>query len=326
MLGIKRMWHQRIIFSTWWLWIVLLWPFPSSAKVVDRVVAVVNDQVITLSELDQAAAPYYQKFLSRSIDPTEREALLERIRHQVLQQLIDEELTREEAKRLGIKVTPAEIESAMENMARENGLTLSEFQERLKAQGIDPQEYRQRLADQLLRLKLVNVQVKGRIVVTDEEIKEYWKKHYVSGHKRFFLQQIGFLVRNPSEEKKKMAKAQAALKELEKGVPFAEVARRYSELPTAKDGGDLGYFDLKDLSPEVREVVKTLTPGEYSGIIKGPGIIQIIRLKALDEEVKKPLSAVKDEIRRKLYQEKVDQRFKQWLKELRSQSYIEVLL
>ncbi len=319
--------NQRAIFLLLeWLIVFSLLPSPVRAKVVDRVVAVVNDQVITLSEVDQAAAPYFQKYLSGVTDPTEKEAIINKIRHEVLQQLIDDELTKEEAKRLGVEVSPEEIDSALENMAKQNGLTLQEFLDRLKAEGIDLEEYRQRLADQIRRIKLVNIQVKGRIVVTDEEIKEYWEKHYLSQGKRYYLQQIGFIVKDPSEEKAKMTKAQAALEELKKGIPFEEVARKYSELPTAKDGGNLGYFDLEELSPEMRQMVKKLKPGAYSGIVRGDGIIQIIKVKAIDQEVKRPLDSVKGEIRQRLYQEKVDQRFKQWLKELRSQSYIEVLL
>ena len=299
------------------LW--LFWVSLGQAVIVDRIVAVVNDEVITLSELDEAAAPLYQKYLSHVEDPVERENLIRQIRKRVLKQLIDQKLLDQEAKRLEIKVSDREIDSFIENIKQQNHLSDEKFREFLAAQGLTYEEYRKQVAEQIKRIKLVQSHVQERIVVTDEEIKDYYRRHYLSqGNSLYELAAI--VVTGPEAKKR----AEQAYAELKKGVPFEEVAAKYSSLKGS--GRGLGRFRLKELAPEVREVVSKLKPGAFSGPVKVGNSWQIFKLLAVKSEGAPPLEEVRAEIEARLRQEKIDQMLQKWLKELKQKAYIRVLL
>lgn len=301
---------------------LLLWLFLVSlgqAVIVDRIVAVVNDEVITLSELDEAAAPLYQRYLSQVRDPVERENLIREIRKRVLKQLIDEKLLAQEAKRLEIKVSDREIDSFIENIKRQNHLSDEKFREFLAAQGLTYEKYRKQVAEQIKRIKLVQSHVQERIVVTDEEIKDYYRRHYLSrGNSLYELAAI--VVTGPEAKKR----AEEAYAELKKGKPFEEVAARYSSLKGSGQG--LGRFRLDELAPEVREVVSGLKPGAFSKPVKVGKSWQIFKLLAVKSEGAPPLEKVRAEIEARLRQEKIDQMLQKWLKELKQKAYIRVLL
>ncbi len=289
------------------------------ALVVDRIVAVVNDEVITLSELDEAAAPLYQRFLPRAKDPVEREKLLRQIRYRVLNQMIDEKLLAQEAERLDIKVSPQEIDRFIARFKEQSGLDEEKFRKFLRSQGLSYEEYRKRVAEQIKRLKLVQGHVQERIVVTDEEIEKYYREHYLKGAKTKY-ELAAIIITGPEADKK----AQEAYQALKAGEDFKQVAARYSSIKGSGEG--LGSFRPEELAPEVREVVTRLKPGEISPPIKVGKSWQIFKLQAIYSEASQPLGKVRAEIEQRLRQEKIDQLLQNWIKELRQKAYIRVLL
>ncbi len=298
---------------------LLSWLFLGSlaqAVVVDRLVAVVNNEVITLSELDEAATPLYQRLLPQVQDPIKREALIREIRKRVLNQLIDEHLVSQEVKRLHITVTDEEVDHFINELKKQQGISDQEFINYLTSQGLSLEDYRKKIAEQIKRLKLIQSQVKERIVVTDEEIRKYYEEHYAKDVK---YELAAIIIDGPGAEEK-VKKAMEALKA---GEPFAQVAARYSSLPDSGQG--LGAFSLDELSPQVAQIVKNLKPGEISQPVKVGGRWQIFKLLAIKQD-RQDFNLVKLKIQRKLYQEKVDQLFKKWLKDLRKRSYIRILL
>ncbi|NPA48529.1 MAG: hypothetical protein GXO20_00985 [Thermodesulfobacteria bacterium] len=301
------------------LFLLFLGVAASYAVVVDRIVAVVNDDVITLSELDEAAAPLYRRYLPRAKDPVERENLIRQIRRQVLNQMIDEKLLAQEAEKLDIKVSPAEVDRFIARFKEQNGLSDEKFQEFLAAQGLSYDEYRQKVAEQIKRLKLVQGRIQERIVITDEEIEDYYRKHYLSGNKtRYELAAI--VITGPEAEEK----AREAYQKLKSGEDFRKVAAEYSSLKGSGEG--LGSFRLDELAPEVREVISKMKPGEISPPIKVGKSWQIFKLLAIHSDNSKPLGEIRAQIEQQLRQEKIDQLLQKWLKELRQKAYIRVLL
>lgn len=300
------------------LGIVLCWSSVAQAVIVDRIVAVVNKDVITLSELDQAAEPFYQRFLPKVKDPAERERLIKRIRRQVLDQLINNHLVDQEVKRLHITVSDQEIDQFIANVKKQQGLSDEEFRRFLASQGLTLKEYREKVAEQIKRLKLIQSQVRERIVITDQEIRKYYQEHYAKEAEKYELAAIIITGEDAAE------KAQKAFEEIKAGKPFAEVAAKYSVLPDSGKG--LGTFSLEELSPEVRAVVQKLKPGEVSLPVKVGANWEIFKLLAVKKSSAEELARLRPEIENRLYQEKVDQVFKKWLKDLRKRSYIRILL
>ncbi len=292
----------------------------SFATVVDRIVAVVNDDIITLSELDENAAPLYQRYLSQIHDPIEREKVIQKIRKNVLQQMIDNLLVDQEAKRRNIKVTDEEIDHFIENLKRQNHLSDEKFIKFLADLGLSLEEYRQKIAEQIKRIKLIQSEVRGRLVITEEEKEAYFQKHYATDEKAKYVL-AAIITQGPGAKEK----IQKAYEELQKGAPFEEVARKYSEISGSGEG--LGSFLLEELSPQIQFVVQGLKPGAYSAPVQIGDRWQIFKLIKIENGgADQSFEMVKPEIERKLYQEKVDQLFQKWLKELREKSYIRVLL
>jgi len=300
------------------LGIICWWAGVSQAVIVDRIVAVVNKEVITLSELEEAAKPFLQHIFSQVKDPLERERLARQVRKEILDQLINNLLVDEEVKRLHITVTDEEIDQFIERFKSQQGFTEEEFRRFLASQGLTMREYREKVAEQIKRIKLIQFQVRERIVITDEEIRKYYEEHYAKGGEKYELAAVIISGEDAAQ------KAKAALKEIEAGKPFAEVAAKYSAIPDSGKG--LGAFSLEELSPVVREVIQKLQPGEVSVPVQVGENWEIFKLLGIKKVSQEELAHLRPEIENRLYQEKVDQFFKKWLKDLRKRSYIRINL
>ncbi|OAG27351.1 peptidylprolyl isomerase [Thermodesulfatator autotrophicus] len=301
----------------WFFIAIYWWAGNIQAQIVDRIVAVVNDEVITLSELDEAATPLYQQYLKDIKDPVAKERLREEIRQKVLQQLIDEKLINQEIERRGIEVSSEEIDRFIEHFKRQNGLDDQAFQKFLAEQGLTLEEYRQKVAQQIKRIKLVQSRV-NQIVVTPEEIEREYQRRYGKVVTRY---ELAAIIINGQEAEAKIKKA---YQELKAGKDFAEVAAKYSDIPDS--GRGLGTFSPEELAPEVREVLAKLQPGEVSPPIKVGNSWQIFKLLHIKKEKAKSLAGTKKEIENELRQKKIDQLLQNWQKELREQAYIRILL
>ncbi|MGD9017556.1 MAG: peptidylprolyl isomerase, partial [Desulfobacterales bacterium] len=197
-------------------------------------------------------------------------------------------------------------------------------------EGITYEEYRKQVRDQILRGRLVNREVKSKIVVTDEDIEACFieNKEEYCGDVKYHIRHIILAVPPFSSDEEKQAvldRMDAILSLLDNGEPFIEVAKSYSESPLKEEGGDLGKFELKDLSPPIRRALEGLKPGEYSPIVDTDQGFQIFYLEAIEEGDAEALENARAEIENRLYNEIVNEKFSEWLTELRERSHIKVI-
>ncbi len=291
---------------------------PLSAKVIDRIVAIVNDDVITLSELNEMT-----NYLTHQDNPP-----LE-IKRKVLEDLINSRLALQEAEKLGIHVSEEEIDMAIKELLVQNGATLEDLKRDLAKNGISFKEYKEWLKEQIVKSKLLALEVQGKVTVTDEEIKKYYEAHKdkYKGHTEYHLRHILLLKPQDPTEIEQIKKIQKKILQLLKeGVPFCELARRYSQAPTAQDGGDLGWLKEKELAPKIKNAVKKLKPGEVTPWLDTDAGYQLVQLIEKRKTPDKPLAEVKNQIYKILYKKKVEQRYKRWLEQLRQKGYIKILL
>ncbi len=311
----------------------VIFPVQSRGAMVDRIVAVVNDEVITLSELEKKAEPIIKKVEDENqgspLSPAQKQEILSRL----LPQLIDEKLVEQEIKRLGITVTEQEIDGAIEKICRDNHITRETLIKSLEQQGISFDEYKKGLKDQIERSRLIQAQVRAKIVVTDEQIDAYIKEHPLKKKVEgpvYSLQHICVVpedANDPDARERARRKAEKALMELKEGKSFEDTARRYSNVPSASEGGFLGTFTLKDMAPFVQNAIKGLKPGDYSNVIETPMGWQIFRVKGIVSGNEHQASdTYREEIRQKLFRQQINERFDEWLRQLRSQSTIRILL
>ena len=148
----------------------------AGAEIVERIVAVVNEEIITLSELRAISIPYLQKMKQQySVDYGEEQII--ETEKRIVDQLIDEMLVAQEADRLGIEVTPKEINMAMRDVKERNQLTEAQFEEALAEDGMTLEDYKKELTKQMKKMRLMDQEIKAKVQVSKKEIDEYYQEH-----------------------------------------------------------------------------------------------------------------------------------------------------
>jgi len=305
---------------------------------IDRVVAVVNNDVITLSELDRTGREYFARVKDKAPE-TEMDRALEKAREEVLSSLIDKTIVRQQAEHLSITVTEEEIDTAVDQIMARNNATIEDFRRELASMNIPEQEYRDNIRDQILQSKLINYEVRSRIVIIEDDIKEYYQKEYTQekGESGYHILQMGFTWRNTvtleeagfDTKEEAREKAEEIRKRVLDGESFKELAQSYSNLPSAADGGDIGLFTKEEMSEDMKDVILKMQPGEISAIIETGRAFQFFKLLSVrdgDIVVKAPYESVREEIRDILYRQEMEEQYKNWVKSLREESYIKILL
>ncbi|MCP4370224.1 MAG: hypothetical protein GY797_19240 [Deltaproteobacteria bacterium] len=215
-------------------------------------------------------------------------------------------------------------------MKKTTSITDEELREELTKQGLTFKEYRKQIKEEILRERLISYEVQSKIVITSEDIKAYYEDHknIYSGKKKYHLRNIIMKVpRNADETEKQMIfkKIIAVLSELEQGEPFDKLARIYSDSPLASEGGDLGLFEVKDLSPQFQEAIRELTEGEYTPVIDTDQGYQILYVQKIQKSQGKTLEVATSEISQKLYKDTVNSKYISWLKDLKNRSHIKII-
>ena len=304
------------------------------ADYVDRVVAVVNDDVITLSEVEKAGRNFFARIRTQA-PADEQEMALEKGRKDVLNSLIDKMIVQQKAVELSITVDEAEIDSSIEQILARNNVTLQDFRKELATMNISEQDYRNDLRDQILQSKLIGFQVRSRIVILEDDMKKYYENEYTqgTGENGYNILQMGFSWNNEKQDSGTKEEARKTAEEIRArvlaGESFSELAKSYSSLPSAADGGSIGYLKKDEMAGYMRETVLAMNPGEISPIVDTGNAFQFFKLISMregDKVIKAPYESVKGEIRDMLYRQEMEEQYAEWVKSLREQAYIEVIL
>jgi len=305
---------------------------------VDRIVAVVNDDAIALSELEKAGEQYFDKIRTKA-PPGDVEKALEKARREVLSSLIENLIVKQKAEELGITVEESELDNAIEQMLSRNNASLEQFKRELASANISEEEYRDNLRSQILQSKLIGFQVRSRIVIIEEDIKEYYDNEYTmeKGEGGYYILQMGFRWNDPTTlevtgpDSKEVArkKAEDVRAMLLEGESFKQLAKTFSNLPSASDGGDIGLIKKDEMAPYMKDAIVSLQPGEISQIIETDNTFQFFKLLSFrdgDVFAKAPYESVKDDIREILYNREMEEQYKVWVESLQEQAYIKILL
>jgi len=307
--------------------------YSSATEYLDRVVAVVNDDVITQSELENTGRQLFDRIRMKA-PADEVEAALKKAREDVLSGMIDNMIVRQKAKELSITVEPKEIDMAVSQMLARANATPEEFNKELASMNVTMQQYRDNIRDEILKSKLIGYEVSSRVVITEEEIKRYYDKDYSLGDGKdgYYILQMGFSWKKPGMtggEEAARKKAEEIRARALAGESFMDLARSFSDLPSAADGGDIGVFTKDEMGADMKDAILAMHPGEISPIIETDDNFQFFKLLSVREGndiTKAPFEKVKDEIRDLLYRQEMEKQYNAWVKSLRSQAYIKVQL
>lgn len=301
------------------------------AEVVERIVAVVGKDIVLLSDLEERLTPIRRQL--HRIPPGQRKARLEEFRRQALGQMVDQKLLEVEARRLKISVTERDLQRAVKDVMTKNNLSEKQLQDALKAEGKTLTHYKhQMLAPQLLRFKVINVQVRPRVSVTEDEIKSLYQKNLRALGVEPKVRARHIFVTVPANakpavvaERKKLALA--LLAQLKKGADFAKLAKEKSQdSVTRADGGDLGYFSRGTLPSAIEDVVFTAKKGALLGPLRTERGFHLMQLTDRKASSARPYKEVRRQLRGQLMGEKMEKVTKSWLAEVRKRSYVEVRL
>ena len=299
---------------------------PARAEIIDGVAAIVNDDVITLSEVDEAGAPIYREIQRKYGQDAQAE--IAQARREVLDQLVDQKLMEQVIKKYEITASDSEVDLAINDVKKQNGITQEGLERALAREGITYEEYREQVRSQIERTKLVSRQVRNRSDIGDGQAKKYYGEHPDEFRQDEEIKARHILVpvgpgANAADRAAARTKAQQALALVKAGGDFAAMARKYSTGPTAREGGELGWISRGQTLPEFEAAAFLLDKGRTSDVVETKLGFHIIQV-----EDRKPARTVsydeaKPAIRNKLAQEQIESQFGGWMKKLRENAYIE---
>jgi len=318
------------------IFIIVTVPASSFAELVDRVVAVVNDEIITLSEVEQEAEGLYRVIAQKGSGDSLLRALAQ-ARETTIDALINRRIIAQRAKQFHVSVSEKELINAYEQVRSRSGLNETAFKKELAQSGMTDKTYRASLSSQILQKKLVNFDVHSKLIVTDAMILDYYDENYTHRVEagNYYLLQIGFSWDKDTgpgeldEKKERTRKRAERVRNLAvNGQNFKMLASKFSDLPSAVDGGDIGIFTLDEMAAGMRSAVAPLEPHSVSKIVETDAGYQFFKLLSGDNNaivVTAPYETVKDEIKQKLYEKKLKEAYSSWVKKLKEKAYIQKL-
>jgi peptidyl-prolyl cis-trans isomerase SurA len=299
--------------------LVLSVSFNAGAQIVDRIVALVNNDIITLRQLNKATQPYREKIAASQQSEEKKAQLLAQLDKDMLSQLVEQSLTKQAAQKHGIQVDQAEVDQAIENVKKKNNLDDASLEAGLAAEGLTMAGYRAKLKDQITQSMLINRAVRSKVIITDQDIKAYYKaneKRFL-GLKKYRLRNILTRTRDQMNE---------VVARLDKGEDFSAVAKAFSMGSNASQGGDLGLFDIDSFSKEIKDAVTGLEKGQRTQVLQTGSAYQIIYVEDIVMEGSQTLDEAKDKIREILFRQQGEKQFKEWMKTLKKNAHIKVML
>jgi peptidyl-prolyl cis-trans isomerase SurA len=299
------------------------------AETLERIVAVVNGDVILYGDLQEQVKLLTRLSPNVNLQDPEQKAKAER---EILTNLIRQRLVEQEVKRLKIKVGKGEVDKAFEDMKRENGFTDAQLEVTLSREGQSLKDFREKIRQELERARLMERAIKSKIVISDEQVNARLQSPQPEGAGKerrrlavIYLQVPENADAGKSAQTEKLARQISG--NLKEGMDFAKLAREYSQGPGAQEGGDIGYVSPDELAPEIGKAVKNLSPGGATDVIKTPGGFYLVKvLDVRKDEQSEGEAPMKEKVRKQLYQEEASRVYEAWIKELESKAFIKINL
>ncbi len=298
---------------------------PLAATVVERVVAVVGERAILLSDLRKRAAPYLTQIHATVPQGAQRNAAISQLYKSLVERMVDEELEQRAAQAAKVIVSEREVEEALGRVAAQNGISVERLLAEAYRSGMEPGQYREELRRQLLQAKLINVRLQGRIRVTEDDLKSSYRKIVLEERERLSVKVAWVVIpiKGDGKQQRELAERVATAA---RTTDFAELARRYSEDPTREQGGALPSAMPEQLPPAVRRAVAGLDAGESSAVLTINGAYVVVKVLERQDSQLPAYSEARQELSERVYVEKMNQARRSWLDNLRRQHHVEVRL
>jgi peptidyl-prolyl cis-trans isomerase SurA len=291
------------------------------AILLDKVMAIVNKEVITWSDLYRAMEFEATEEIKAMKDSDKRRFFKEN-ETMFLESLIDMRLQLQEAAKAGISTSDEDVDKAIKNIKSKYSMTDEMFNEAIKNEKSSLPEYKKRLSEQITMSRVIEQEVRSKILVTEGEIDKY-----LSEHKELEKDNEGFAVshiflKKSQDDAQLAGKAKDIYKRIQSGGDFSELAKQYSEDSSAKSGGDLGFIRKIDMSQDFLKALSVLKTGDVSEPFWSGNGIHILKVNEI--RVFKNSQELREVVKQKLMDEKFNREYRNWIKGLRERSYIEI--
>jgi peptidyl-prolyl cis-trans isomerase SurA len=298
--------------------------------VVEEIVARVNNQIITLSDYEKASQSLSQEVQQDCQNCTQAQIQNELKEHQknLLRDMIDQQLLIERAKDMDINVE-ADVVKRLDEVRKQNNLgTLEDLEKAVESSGLNWDDYKTQIRNGILQQEVIRREVGGRMDIGSDEVKAYYDAHKQEFNRpeqvalaEIFLSTQG---KSPEETSEIRTKADDLHNRLAKGEDFSAIAKRYSEGSTAQDDGNLGVYERGQLSPQLEDAVFKMEKGQFTDVIQTKTGFEILKVLDHFQAGQQPLDKVEGEITNILYKQKMEPAMRDYLAQLREESYVTV--
>jgi peptidyl-prolyl cis-trans isomerase SurA len=309
---------------------------PASARaqtkslVVEEIIARVNNDVITMSDY-QKAEEQLREEVAHDCQGCPQDKLFAEFKEQqkdLLRGLIDQSLMVQRAKDMGISVE-SDVIKRLDDVRKQNGLaSLEDLEKAVEGSGLAWEDYKTTIRNGLLTQEVVRREVGSHINIGNDEVKQYYDAHpqEFTRPEQVVLSEIFLSTegKSPEEIESVQKKAEDLRNRVMKGDDFNEIAKRYSEGSTAKDGGDLGTFKQSELAPQLEEVVFKMEKGQITDVIQTKTGFEVLKVENHYQAGLQPQAKVENEIMNRLYMQKMQPQMRDYLGQLREESYVMV--
>lgn len=283
----------------------------------DAIIAIVNDEVVTLKDLREYMNGIYSQLRLEGKDPFEVDEIMRSYEEQGIEKLIDDRLILSRANEVGLQIRKSAVDRRLEEI-KSQYKSDQEFWAALQEEGLSVSDVRRKVEDQFKAQFIVEQEVKDKIFVNPQEITQFYEQNPEYFKKDDAVQLDSIFLTFEQGEAVARQKAEEAMKALNNGDEFERVAAQYSDAPS------VGVVERGQLMSQVEEVVFNLKQDEVSGVVEVENGLFIFKLLGREEGEEVHLLAVKERIHDRVFQEKFKKAFKEWIEELRDEAYVEI--
>ena len=293
-----------------------------SAEISNRIVARVNDRILTLYDYESAMQEALRRVGEIPPDPDQREEFLRNLAQQVMRGLWDEMLILSRADQRGWTVSDYDVQSAVQRMMEQNGIsTEEELAAALAGEGLDPSKWRAELRDQLLYRQVMGREVYATLDVGEEDLRRYYRSHLEEFETQAQIQVLEIVVLERDDVAEMQAQAQAVLDRLRSGSSPAELAEEYGSAQVTKPI-ELGWVAIVDLDPKIGEALESAELEEWSEPIAARGGLHLAKLLGRKEASVMPFKEIEPALRRQQEDLRLGEKFTEYLIELEKKAYL----
>jgi parvulin-like peptidyl-prolyl isomerase len=296
-----------------------------AAETIERIVAKVNGQIITLTELEDEVQNTLER-LGPAPSSEEEQARLARVREETLNRMVDNMLVLQVAEERGLRVPARFFEEWKKGVMEQMKITSEEeFLRQVELQGTSVETIRKQFEKNLLLQEVRRMEVDSKVSVSEPEIGDRYRERIADYTEPAKVRLREIVVKfDSANEVDQGQKARRLLAEIRQGADFAEVARMHSESSSREAGGDLGFFQKGELTDALESAAFALSPGEVSEVIRMASAFYILRVEEKTEEKVKSIEEVRSEVADAIFQEKMNTQLERYVEQLRERAIIEI--